>query len=308
MTYRARLHYLNEVTDTLFSVLLAFGGYSILNIAQAVQKIGLQARAAAIEENRRPVFGNAMWFGALIASAASFVLVFAAIATGRVAVVGAMAGTGLASLALFSRIVMREHLGSARLIAISAIIGGAALVALAPAGSAAAASSTVREPLLWAVPLGAVILGGTGIAIISANQMRGLAIAGLSGFLGAWSQLVQKRATMNGISSDLSARVVEMVAHPITLAWVGLSFASLVIIQFSYRHAQAIRIIPVYTALFIVTPVVGGLIVFGERLSPLQWIGVAVIAGGAARLTTAHAPMANATSNANADAAAERHP
>ncbi|MFW6262208.1 MAG: hypothetical protein ACOC6J_11570, partial [Spirochaetota bacterium] len=62
--------------------------------------------------------------------------------------------------------------------------------------------------------------------------------------------------------------------------WAGLSVVSMVVIQFSYRHGQATQIIPVFTGNFILVPVVGGVIVFGESLGTVQWAGVVLIVVG----------------------------
>ncbi len=256
-----------RVPDALLAALLAWVGYSILNISQAVQKIGLQRQA----EGHLAV-GRVLWVGALGASGGSFAIVFAAISVGQVAVVGALAGTGLVSLALFSRLAMGEQMGWVRMLAISVTVSGAALVALLPA---AGEETTFRPLLLWLVPVVVAAMAGGAVFTVPEGPVRGLVIAGLSGFLGAWSQLFQK------LLAEDFAGVATLLSDPLTLVWFGLSFASMVVIQFAYRFAEAIRIIPVYTALFIATPVIGGVAVFGEVLSLFQWVGVALILGGA---------------------------
>ncbi|MDA3948790.1 MAG: hypothetical protein PF508_06135 [Spirochaeta sp.] len=264
------------MSSALFSVLLAFAGYSILNFSQAVQKIALARMPTA------RVAGGALWVAALLASGGSFGIVFAAIALGNVAVVGAMAGTGLVSLALFSALVMGETLSRAKLVAIVAIVAGAAAVALAQGDE-----GTAYHPLLlWSIPAVTIAVSGLAWILTPAGTLKGVVIAAFSGFLGAYSQLFQKRSAAS-FSLDAGFReVLEAVAtDPLTLVWIGFSAASMVVLQFAYRHGEAIRTIPAFTTAFIVTPVVGGVFVFGETLSAVQWVGVVVILLAGARVS-----------------------
>jgi drug/metabolite transporter (DMT)-like permease len=75
------------------------------------------------------------------------------------------------------------------------------------------------------------------------------------------------------------------VAGPFTLLWVALSAASMVVIQFAYRHDRAVRLIPYFTSCSILVPVIGGVLGLGERLHALQWVGVALILVGLLLLT-----------------------
>jgi drug/metabolite transporter (DMT)-like permease len=257
---------------SLLALLLSVFGYSILNVSQAVQKIGLSLYS------KSRVAGAAVWTGALVASGVSFGIVFIALSIGTVSVVGAAAGTGLVSLVVFSAVFLGEPIRPGKIVAIVAIVGGAALVALFPVEGIDA----FRRLLLWVIPAVITVAAIITIVLLPTGPPRGTAIAGLSGFLGAYSQLFQKRAA-DGISGAESVGAVAagLLHDPINLVWIGLSAASMVVIQFAYRHAEATRIIPVFTALFIITPVLGGIAVYGERLSPLQWFGVAVISAGA---------------------------
>ncbi len=259
------------MSDTAFAALLAFAGYSLLNLGQAGQKIGLGIRAD------HPAGGWSLWVVATLATSVSFFIVFSAISIGAVSVVGAMAGTGLVSLAVFSRIVMGERLSARHIAALVAVIAGAALVALFDASDRGEA----RIALLWgALAVGTVVYGAAWLAMRT-GPGAGVALGGLSGFLGAYSQLFQELATAElDWSEGLGAVARTVVSDPVTLVWAGLSVVSMVVIQFSYRHGQATQIIPVFTGNFILVPVVGGVIVFGESLGTVQWAGVALIVVG----------------------------
>ena len=259
------------MSTTIVAALLAFAGYSLLNLGQAGQKIGLGIRAD------HPAGGWILWVFATLATSVSFFIVFSAISIGAVSVVGAMAGTGLVSLAVFSRIAMGERLAAKHIAALVAVIAGAALVALFDVSHRGEA----RIALLWGVlAVGTVVYGAAWLAMRT-GPGAGVALGGLSGFLGAYSQLFQELATAElDWSEGLGAVARTVVSDPVTLVWAGLSVVSMVVIQFSYRHGQATQIIPVFTGNFILVPVVGGVIVFGESLGIVQWAGVALIVAG----------------------------
>ncbi len=262
------------------SLAIAFIGYSLLSITQAGQKIGLAQRA------RNKVRGWTIWALATIGTSVAFFVILGAISLGSISLVGAMAGTGLASLAVFSHFVMRERLAGRELVALAVIVGGAALVgALTGDGT----GEETRVPLLWG------ILGGGSVAYVAvwiATRKRlfiGAVVGGFSGFLGAYSQLFQKHGTATiSIADGIGLFLTSLTTNPITLVWIGLSVVSMIVLQFSYRHGRAIEIIPSFTSNFIVVPIVGGVLIFAEHLVVGQWVGVVLILAGAIVLGRGH--------------------
>ncbi len=273
------------MNTSILAAMLAVIGYSCLNVGQAGQKIGLSMK------EKQPLRGWLAWVFATTATAVSFVLVFIAISIGSLAVVGAMAGTGLVSLTVFSGLVLKERIRLITVVAIIVVVCAAAVIALFDQEQ----DSSLSVGWLY------VILGGGVTAycagILLAPSARGVFIGGFSGFLGAYSQLFQRLSTDD---VDLTSGALDFIAtvatNPITLIWVGLSFASMVVVQFAYRHATAIRIVPVFTANFILIPVIGAVVVFGERLQFAQWIAIAAMIAGAVVLSLPAAPRLNGVS------------
>lgn len=261
------------MTGPALSIILAFVGYSVLNIAQAGQKMGLARRA------RHKVKGWTLWTLATLATSAAFVIVLGAIALGSVSTVGAMAGTGLASLALFSHFAMMDRLDLREIIAVAVVIGGAALVGVFAQERVAGETKVV---LLWSILGGGTLLYTIGWVATRKLSFTGAVIGSFAGFLGAYSQLFQKHATTEvSILDGVGPFIRHLVTNPVTLVWVGLSVVSMIVLQFSYKHGRAIEIIPAFTGTFIAVPVIGGVLIFAERLLAVQWVGVALIAAGA---------------------------
>jgi len=272
----------------LLSLLIAFAGYSILNLSQAGQKIGL-----GLLKTRR-LQGSLIWAAATLGTSAAAFINLLALSLGSVSLVGAMAGSGLASLALFSWLVMKEPIGPRELAGIGVIFGAALLVgafARAPQGA------TPRIGVLYTV-LGAFCAAYAALWAVfhRRDPLVATVIAGFSGALGGFVALFQKVSTSeHGRSQSLargleavpapSGGVAETLSNPYALAWIVLSVLSMLVIQFAYRRGTAIRIIPAFSANFVVVPVLGGVLVFGESLHPLQWAGVVLIVAGVLLLT-----------------------
>ena len=74
---------------------------------------------------------------------------------------------------------------------------------------------------------------------------------------------------------------------PSTIAWLVLSVAALGVMQLALYRCPAIRVVPAFTCAYVIVPVIGGILNFGEGLQPLQFVGVAVMVAGVVAITTA---------------------
>ena len=280
------------MANALLSLILAFIGYSIHNIGPAGQKIGLA------HARRSWLAGTAIWILASAGTMVSAFLLLYAVSLGSVALVGALGGSGLASLALFSHWVMKEPIGRRELAGVGVIFGAAAMI-----GAFHHAIKAVSfQPLVLFLFLAAVCAIYVLAWVIFARRRSsvGIVIAGFSGALGGVVPLFQKVSTSEygrarsllelefqstGHFVRLLQRGAEILSNPYALMWMGISVISMIIMQFSYRRDTAIRLVPAFASNYISVPVLGALICFGERLHPAQWVGIALIAVGVLLLT-----------------------
>jgi len=289
--------------NTVLSLVLAVIGYSLLNLGQATQKIGL-ARA-----RRRRLQGWAVWAVGTLGTSVSVFVVLRAVSIGSLSLVGAMSGTGLISLTLFSALVMGEEVGPLDLVGIGVIVAASSLLGALGGGDG---GGSPRIGVLF-VYLGVVALLGAGLwAVVGRRQgLAGMVIGGFAGALGGFGPVFQKVSASpaakslslaesmplvdsGGAQGSESASclrwLMDVLLNPYALVWILLSLISMVVLQFSYSRGRAIQVIPAFSVCFLVIPVIGGVIGFGERLHPLQWVGVVVVLGGVALLTVRRAP------------------
>jgi drug/metabolite transporter (DMT)-like permease len=270
----------------ILSMLLAFCGYSALNISQASQKIGL----CMMDSHR--LKGAVLWGFATIGTVGSNLVVLSAVSLGRVSIVGAMAGTGLASLTFFSRFVMKEHIGLKELSGVALVLAGAVLIGLF--------STVPMDPPVRVKTAFILIAAVTAAGILTVIFLRsGVVTGALAGALGGFIPAFQKISTSEiGRTSSLVGRAAtgrsaegilhqagQIFTNPFSFAWILLSILSMVILQFSFRRDRVIRIIPSFTASLVLIPVLSEIFIFGEPIPLLQWSGIAVILAGVLVIT-----------------------
>ena len=279
------------MTDALFSMLIAFGGYSLRYISSACQKVGLEIR------KKNKVKGWFVWIAATALTSASVFVVLYAVSLGNVSIVGAMAGTGLIALAVFSAIFMKEQIRRRELLGVVFILVAAALIALF--SNEAKTEKILFDSLfvfLAVFTTGYVVLW---IVLRNNKKILGVLIGAFAGTLSGFVPVFQKasttetgriRSVVGSSLTDLDSATLlrtleEILLNPFALLWVFFSVCSMIVIQFAYKHDRAIRIIPAFSASYLVIPVVLGVVSFQETLSLFQWLGMVLILVGVLFLT-----------------------
>jgi len=282
----------------MLSILLGFLGYSILNIAQATQKIGLKLA------KQKKLKGWTLWAAATASTSVSIFIVLYAVSLGSAALVGAMAGTGLASLAVFAHFVMKERVGKKEITGIGIIIGGAALIGYLAKENPQPTFLIQRLFIMLGIVIAAYVI--LWLIFINNTSIAGIIIGGFAGALGGFIPLFQKistsdfgkasaffKDTASGQEATVWSGLLSIFANPYAIIWILISFISVAVLQFSYKRDKAIRIIPSFSANCLIIPVIGGVICFLEQLHALQWLGVALILGGLFFLTVKLKPKHN---------------
>jgi drug/metabolite transporter (DMT)-like permease len=280
------------MSNHVLSIILAFIAYSLLDLGKAFQKVGLAAMG------RSRARGIGIWLGASTATSASSFLILYAVSLGSVLIVGSMAGTGLAAVTLLSVLLMKEPVRRRELLGVACIM--AAPFLLASVYQEQPATRLTIEHLFYF--LGAVLAVFALLILIFRMRaaMLGVLLAGGAGAIGGFVILFQKISTSpmgraaafgslgrpasavapSPLEAPLLLRLAHVFANPYTVAWVALSFLSTFALQFSYRHGEAIRLIPAFNGAYILIPILGGIFIFREPLHPLQWAGVLLILCG----------------------------
>lgn len=265
---------------SVLSLFIAFVGYSVQNISQASQKIGL----LRMKHDRKT--GMLIWGASTIGTGLSTLILLVAVSLGQVSLVGAMAGTGLVSLSVYSRFMMKEIPGKREIAGVGLILFSAVLIGVfAQDVSRAVIEISLLTIKLIVVSLIYVVLW---ITFKKKKSVLCVVLGGYSGALGGFVSQFQKISTSGSLNGQLvtgSLFGIETLINPFTLLWILLSISSMVVLQFAHKNGQPMQVIPSFSANFILIPVIGGVTCFGEVLYPVQWLGVGVIIIGVLMIT-----------------------
>ena len=272
--------------NTILSIIVAFAAYSLLDLGKALQKLGMKY----MSEKR--LKGVIQWIIGIASGPLSSLLILYAVSIGSILIVGAFSGTGLVAATVFSVLVLKENIGPKA-------VAGLALILFAPffivgAPQEPVATKLAVEHLFILIALITGLYGALLLVVLQRRSGIGIVVAAIAGAFGGFVLIFQKISTSDlarssallsadryGIGSGtLLAQLLEIFTNPYALTWIVLSVFSTVILQISYRYDSAVRIIPTFGVNYILVPVVGGVVVFGEILHFLQWLGIGMIFSG----------------------------
>ncbi len=260
------------MNNQILSIILAFAGSSIINLAQAVQKIGLD-----ISEERKMKKWGIWLIGTALMMTGPLVIQYAT-SFGGATLVGAMSGTGLATLTLFSHFVMKEKIKPNELAGVAVILTASVFIGIFSTGAAVKSTIDLLQLYVFVAVVTFIYILFT-IISLKTNRMAGIIIGGFAGAVGGFVTLFQKVTTSN------PAGAVSIFTNPFFYTWIIVSLFSFFILQFSYNKDKAIRIVPSFSANFIIIPVLGGVICYHEILNIFQWIGILLIFCGVLIIT-----------------------
>lgn len=188
-----------------------------------------------------------------------------------------------AALLLFSRLVLKEKFRPLHLAAVAAILAAPFLIVTIDVRGE---PRSIRVEALYMF-FGMVVAGYAALtAFISKPALRGALLGGCAGALGGFVVLFQKAATSpagrslaffhpgaratsgEGPVADWAylQNLLEIFANPFAVIWIVLTLLSTLLIQFSYRHGDSYRIVPLFGANNILIPLIGGIFIFNENL------------------------------------------
>lgn len=229
----------------------------------------------------------AMWLLGTGGIVASTFLLFTACAYGPVTLAAALSGTGLVALAIFATVVLGERPSPAELAGIAAIVAGTALTGyFQPASATVADSGVAVQPILVGrlATFSAITIGGSIVgllyAVYSGSSHAGVVLGSVSGYCGGISVLFQKGAMLHCACDDLFADVPAVLRNPFFYPFVVFGVLDFVTTQIALKRARAVTVVPCYQSFYMLVPIVGGMIGYGERLAWPQLFGLAWLLAG----------------------------
>lgn len=213
----------------------------------------------------RGLAGAWRWWGGIACGGAGTALQYAALWFGALALIQPLGALHIALTAMWMSKLRREVVLGPRLWGIAAVTLGTALCL---AGEADAAPG--RDPSMTGALAFCGILLAFAVSSVFMPRMAG------------------RCALLSGVAYSLSAVAWKALSETgfdgVGMVWGALFVAGYVggflMIQIGFRHGGAGAVNALAAGTATALPMAAAVIVFGEKVSPLAWIGVAMIAAG----------------------------
>ncbi|NVM55306.1 MAG: hypothetical protein HWN66_16485 [Candidatus Helarchaeota archaeon] len=274
-------------------ILLAVIAYACLYIGKGIQKyaiVGFTADGATKGEKEKH---TGVWAGGLALTGSFMAIHLFALDFAPISVIAPFEGLGLLILCFFSYFILKEPIDRVKSYGISLIVAGLILTAIFMPGPEAKPNFEYWYAQGWIFFLISlcVIMGFfTIIGLYSKfNNYRAAGII-FGSFAGAFMcfQTLTKRITW-----------IPEYGYFLFIMF-GFAAATLIMTNFGFLKADAVVVVPSFTAMSILLPTVIAIFTFNEQVKILQWIGIAIIVVGIF-LLTAFSPEGATEKTENSD-------
>jgi ketol-acid reductoisomerase len=252
-------------------LLIGLVSYTLLYLGKGVQKYAVEG----IKEsgNLRTKHSGTWLIGTAMTGLPVFIQ-WAALFFAPVRLIAPLEGFGLVVLLAFSMVILGERPGPAAFVGGVLIAVGTALIAYFSAGVTTGTGGPVLDPLwtrklfLILLPIVAVEAVWIGIALWRRLPLIGIAFGVGAGTMMAFQTLSKRISAVPG------------AAVPAGIAAIIFAILTLVVTQFGFARAPASRVVPAFTSASILLAVLGGQVLLGEPVGPMQWLGIGIVVIG----------------------------
>jgi drug/metabolite transporter (DMT)-like permease len=204
-----------------------------------------------------------IWTAGLLIQTLGYALFVLSLAEAPISLVSVMMQGGIALFVLFAVVFLGERARPSEWAGIVITILGMLILAISVSSGEAQAPTANRAMILISV-----ILFMAGYMPL---RMRGFIEGGVgaalfSGVVFGLASLYTKAMTNDYLARETIAPVVRVATNPYVYGVIIANIVGLVALQNSFSSARGIIAMPLSSALSNIVPIVGGIIVFGERL------------------------------------------
>jgi uncharacterized membrane protein len=242
-----------------------------------------------------------MWIGGLAVQTAGWAGYVIAVSRAPVSMVAVMMQGGIALFVIASVVTLGERANPREWVGIGAIVFGVVMLTMSLSGGEAESGFEPGTLLVFAV---LVTLAGLAPMAIVRMSASGAAAAILSGVAFGLGAMFTKSMTLE-FTSGAAASALRIASSPYVYCMFAANIVGIVMLQNSFHSARAIIAMPLSGALSNIVPIVGGMIVFGERL-PAGSVAAAMRVGAFVLTIAAGALLAGSREDLPAEPIASR--
>ncbi|NHJ33050.1 MAG: hypothetical protein FK732_09310 [Asgard group archaeon] len=268
-----------SAVQTALAIIFAILSYSMLNIGFVLQKKAAAALPKIEEQstwqNLKNFLTNKTWLLGFILINVQWFLFLFAVEFGSLSLVTPMAGVGLIVLVIFSYFYLKEPIKMPEIFGILSIIAG--VVILGAVSSESEPTYTLIEmngflkqssAIIFIIVFTVIMIGMVLFSLIKKIPIIG-ALFGLASGLASGLGVIFTKAVTGGF--DTSNFWLTFVDALKQWEWwiyfillLGFNITSTIFLQLGYQKSKAVIVSPLFSMASLVTPVIGGLVIFSE--------------------------------------------
>jgi uncharacterized membrane protein len=203
-----------------------------------------------------------MWIGGLGVQTAGWACYVIAVSRAPVSMVAVMGQGGIALFVVASVVVLGERANPREWAGIGAVVFGMLMLTLSLNGSELEGAFEPATLVIFTILLTLAGLAPMAVARLNAS---GTAAAIFSGVVFGLGAIFTKAMTLE-FAGDSASLALRLASNPYVYGMIVANILGIVTLQNSFHSARAIIAMPLSGALSNIVPIVGGLVVFGERL------------------------------------------
>lgn len=231
-----------------------------------------------------------VWLGGIAVQCAGWACYVAAVSRAPVSAVAVMMQGGIGLFVIASVLVLGERASAREWIGIGTIVLAMLMLTLSLNG---AADQDTFNPAVFVTFTALLAVAAVAPMVIGRMNSSGAAIAILSGVAFGLAAMFTKSMTLAFAASGAAPVAIRIFANPYMYGMMAANLTGMVLLQNSFHSARAIIAMPLSGAMSNIVPIVGGMIVFSERL-PADPLAAAMRLGAFALTIVAGALLAGA--------------
>jgi len=282
----------------LASVLMAMG---LLMMKSRSAHLPIAAGAGAIG-SVAAWLRDPIWIGGLGVQTAGWACYVFAVSRAPVSIVAVMMQAGIALFVIASVVILGERANSREWVGIGAIVFGMLMLTISLRSGEIEGAFAPGALVAFTAMLTIAGLAPMAVARLYAS---GAAAAILSGVAFGLGGLFTKAMTDQFTAGAVGSLALKIVSNPYVYGLTVANIVGIVMLQNSFHSARAIIAMPLSGALSNIVPIVGGMIIFGERL-PSGSVAATMRVAAFALTVTAGALLAGSRNQASDQPATTR--
>ncbi len=203
-----------------------------------------------------------MWIGGLGVQTVGWACYVIAVSRAPVSMVAVMGQGGIALFVVASVIILGERASPREWVGIGAIVFGMLMLALSLSAGEIEGAFEPATLLMFTAVLTIIGLAPMAVARMNASGAAAAIFSGVAFGLGG---LLTKAMTL-ALAGDNGLFALRILSCPYVYGVVAANIIGIVMLQNSFHSSRAIIAMPLSGALSNIVPIIGGMIVFGERL------------------------------------------